>query len=82
MNPPDRKPIVESLQDLVVAVSQLVHAVAATATSARQIVEPLRVASSRRKAAKKAKAKQAKATQKATAARKTRKAAGRGSRGG
>jgi len=74
MKPPDRKPIVESLGDLVVAVSQLVHAVAATATSARELAEPIRVATARRKAAKKAKAKQAK---KASASRKPRKAAGR-----
>ena len=54
MTPPDRKPIVESLQDLVHAVSQLVEAVAATANSARQIVEPIREARARHKAARKA----------------------------
>lgn len=75
MKHPDRKPIVESLQDLVVAVSQLVHAVAATATSARELVEPIRKASARHKAAKKAR-KAAKASGGGKPARKAKRSRG------
>ena len=76
MKPPDRKPIVESLRDLVVAVSHLVSAVAATATSARELAEPIRKASARHKAKKKARK-----AAKAAAERKPQKKAKRAGRG-